>query len=807
MSDSTIPLSFAKWIWPGSSMYLINHFANFRKDFKLDLLPETAPFFITADQAYRLYVNGKYVCRGPARGYQSHWPYDEIDASQYLQPGHNWIAVEAYNPGISTFKYIHETCAGFICAAEWDDFCLYSDDSWLKRRSEAHRIDTARYSQQLDFQEHVDTAEADRTWIYSKIPPDDWKENWISPIGYLDNFAFGRSPYYAMEERGIPMLRENIIPPEKAIASVTGKSGNDYRNWQNIVWPFVEESSKSSWLPGSGINVQILDESLEFAILPVIQGEFSATVLAMPEYSVGTVNVMISSEESMEGGILDFIFSEQFQDGKPVISSNGEMCEGAFGNRLLLVGKDINHEFFHIQGFRFITVVARDITTSIRLKLNVRIAEYPFSMEGNFACSDQLLNDIYKICRKTQQICSGDSYVDTPCREQTQWWGDARVQGKNTFYLDGDVRLFKRGIRQIAHQSTPEGLTFGHAPTCAHNCILPDYSLTWIMTLWDYYWQTGDITLFEEQWLRIERVLDYFKSTRIRDASGLLLHDTRFWYFGDWADLYKGNGTPTLLNLYYLQAIEKIAAMLRIAQRKMLAATFDDEICELRKLVIDKLYDPEVNLFRDGIEADGILVQRFSIHEQTMAILLGLKPEAEDNMIQQRLLPFIKQDDVSEYAIPSPFWATYVFEVLSQKGYKQEVLTYIKDNWLPMLATGTTWENFTTELSVAHAWTAHPSFHFVNIITGVTQTASEWRKIQIKPFFPDEYNHASTIIPTPRGNVSVKWEKTAAASVSMDIVIPGGIQAKMIVGNYSEIIEGPAKIVKKDLKNNKTSND
>ena len=80
-----------------------------------------------------------------------------------------------------------------------------------------------------------------------------------------------------------------------------------------------------------------------------------------------------------------------------------------------------------------------------------------------------------------------DAYVDCPWREQAQWWGDARVQAANTFHLSADARMLKRGIRQIAAQEPPNGLTYGMTPTMSHHCILPDYTLTWVMTIWDYY--------------------------------------------------------------------------------------------------------------------------------------------------------------------------------------------------------------------------------------------------------------------------------------------------------------------------------
>ena len=80
-------------------------------------------------------------------------------------------------------------------------------------------------------------------------------------------------------------------------------------------------------------------------------------------------------------------------------------------------------------------------------------------------------------------MCSLDAFVDTPWREQAQWWGDARVQAWNVFHLNGDTQLFRRGIAQIAAQTLPNGLTYGHAPTMAHECILPDFTLIWLITL------------------------------------------------------------------------------------------------------------------------------------------------------------------------------------------------------------------------------------------------------------------------------------------------------------------------------------
>ncbi len=289
------PLSSAAWIWPEGCMYLYNHFAHFRRDFDLDSAPGKAPLFITADKAYKLYVNGAFVCRGPARGYQSHWPFDEVDVAPHLAAGHNWIAVEAYTPGIGTYQYIHRAQAGLLCAARWGDFELVTDDEWLCRRSIGHRVDTARYSVQMDFQEHVDARkvrpdrcsdnvarELDRDWITKAAPPSptSWKAGQGLHGQEFSSSPFGRPPWEALEPRGIPLMREEIVTPAAVTAEATGACGEGYGEWSNVSWGWVGEGRKvTDWRDGSSVKAARAGEWLEIALEPAGEGCFRAVTI------------------------------------------------------------------------------------------------------------------------------------------------------------------------------------------------------------------------------------------------------------------------------------------------------------------------------------------------------------------------------------------------------------------------------------------------------------------------------------------------------------------------------------------------
>ena len=54
---------------------------------------KSARIFISADDYYKLYINGKFVCQGPAPAYPQHYYYNEVDISGFLNRGENTIAV------------------------------------------------------------------------------------------------------------------------------------------------------------------------------------------------------------------------------------------------------------------------------------------------------------------------------------------------------------------------------------------------------------------------------------------------------------------------------------------------------------------------------------------------------------------------------------------------------------------------------------------------------------------------------------------------------------------------------------------
>ncbi len=760
----------ARWIWPDNHSWdLHNGYALFRKKFRLEKIPARALLAITADQSYQLYINGRYVCRGPARGFQKSWPYDEVDVAPYLCKGENVFAVRAYNPGFGNFQYVSQGWAGLLVAAKWGKTEIVSDKSWKCRRQNGLRRDTAPTSLQLFCQEHIDL----------RGEPPDWMEPGHDDSGWTGTpveHPWNGMPWYELEPRGIPLLEEVEIAPLRCIGIAEGRSGKDYLATRDLTRTRHAE----------GLAHREADISVEsLTIPPSGKKRFRSYLIDFGRTVVGSMGFEIRGAGG--GEIIDTLHVETVE--KETLTPHfipDRHCRMAFGHRLVCRAGEQTHVFYHTFGFRYLVLTVRDSGRELEVRPFLRTTLYPLEQKGGFQSSDAALQRIWETCVWTQRVCSLDAYVDTPWREQAQWWGDARVQAKNTFFYSGDTRLFRRGIAQIAGQSVSNGLTYGHAPTIAHQCILPDFTLVWMITLWDYYWQTGSLEPFESHQGTIFEALNYFQE-KTDPRTGLVGYDDRYWLFLDWTGLPR-EGCSTVYNLWLLVALERLAEMARKARKVREAKALSEWAGRLRK-ALARLVRPD-GLLCDGLAPDGRPAKTASIHSQTLAILAGFQPEQNVARVEKVLLPFIRRERAFEIS-PSCYWITYVFEVLTDRGYGGDVIEFIRDKWTPMAEHGTTWEVFEPRVgdeSFSHAWAAHPLYHLMQIVGGIRQTAPSWDKILFQPVFVGD--RATTVVPTPHGKIHSSWERTDGA-IKVRLDLPRGLSAKTILpGRRQELVQG-----------------
>lgn len=749
----------AYWIWPGLAFHdLHNCFAQFRRTFKLDAVPDVAPCYLTADQKYRLRVNGRLVCRGPARGYQRSWPYDEVEISPFLKEGKNVLSVQAFNGGTGTFSYRTEGFAGFLFAARIGGQKIVSDRTWRCRRQPGIRKDTAPYSFQLgSFQEHIDLNASDPDWESVEFDDREWVESEELRI-------WNALPFFSLEPRGLPNMAE-FSRDFTLCGSSAGKSAAGWREADDVAAIYAQEDLSHQLSESLGAITQV----------PKTQaGQFRRYLFDLGRVEVGSIRLTVRGCQG--GEVLDLLHSEVIDSVSlaPHVDRS-DYCRVRMANRMVCRAGKQSHSFFHALGFRYVSVTVRENRAPLRISLELEACRYPLERMGGFESPEPELQRIWEACAHTQEICALDAYVDTPWREQAQWWGDARIQGWNTFHLSGDTRLLRRGIRIMAGQLTPDGLTYGHAPTIAHSCVLPDFALIWILTLWDDYWQTGETIMFERHRETVFGILAYFKD-HTDPATGLVRYDPRYWLFLDWNDLQK-EGQPTLLSLWLLYTLQKLSTLLKATSLEGELPEVD-EWCDRLASSIGKQLLGRNGLVCDGLDDEGKPSDLCSIHCQTLAWLCEIDGFDKGRALQGVLLPWLCEDRVS-HASPSAYWCAYTLDLLAENGYGAEVLAFIRRHWKRMGEFGSCFENFDTRpegsdvLSHSHAWSAHPLYLLMRILGGVRQIAPGWERVRIDRTYTG--CTAKISIPSPKGLIETAWERGPAGEPVLNMEIPDEI--------------------------------
>ncbi len=95
---------------------------------------------ITADDYYKLYINGSFVGQGPAQGYHFSYHWNEYDITAYLHDGENEIVTQVYYQGLINHAYQSgDRRMGLLAAAFQNGCCLFgTDECWECAVSDAY---------------------------------------------------------------------------------------------------------------------------------------------------------------------------------------------------------------------------------------------------------------------------------------------------------------------------------------------------------------------------------------------------------------------------------------------------------------------------------------------------------------------------------------------------------------------------------------------------------------------------------------------------------------------------------------------
>jgi alpha-L-rhamnosidase len=762
----------AQWIMHPSVQPQEHAIIIFRKNFDLQSKPSSFVIHLSADNHYRLFVNGKYVLRGPARGDLSHWFYETIDIAQFLKSGKNTVAAEVINWGPKRSFTLFSQMTSFILQGDTENEKVVntSGGSWKcfhNKAIAAKNIDWMNDRSTIDFGLYVgnptDSVRAELyPWGWEKIDFDDssWMEaKWCDIAGGRGQ-QFAGGILYSGGKMLVP--RRTAILSEKrvgfnAIRRMTGIEMND---------GFIKEKGSLIIPPGRKVSV-LIDQQYETMGYPelIVSGGENSFIRAM--YSE---NLIVDNKSPK--GHRDDIEGKRMVGLKDIFIPDG--------------GKERLFKPTYIRAFRYIQL---DIETgkeplTINSYYNVE-CKAPLELKASFR-TDNALNDwIMESGWRTASICAQDILLSDAAYEQMQYTGDSRVHNLSILTLSGDDHLTQNALTQFDQSRIPEGLTYACYPNPFH-LIIPSYSLIWIDQVYDYMMWKDDEEFIAGFEPGILNVLDWFE--RRRQPNGLLgkiewwgaFAWPRHYNNGEPPDIYNGNNT--LYTLQYAYTLRHAADIFKFTGKTGKSDELKaraNEICN------------SVNKFcrnKDGFYTESISDQQISQITNILAILAeAVKGEEARSLMTKLLEPkdWFGQVDL--------FLHLYLFEALNRTGLQEHFSGELSE-WALMKERGmTTFAEVPLEWgeenqrSECHPWSSSPNYFFFSTVCGIKTLAPGHRVIEIAPSFGD-LTRIDAVYPHNLGNIEISLTKQGS-KIEGYVTVPHGIKASLIWGTEKSVLK------------------
>ena len=719
----------------------------FRKEVVLNSAPSRVIAWVSAHSAYRLYVNGQLVSRGPddighdVATKASHWTHqwlaDARDLSAYFHQGKNVLAAEVFSR-TSPFAVRYPAVRNglfFQAEAHFDSqpsVAIQSDASWRAAASAGWTEGKwTPLSEEGVAQKEISTLRVD-----TAQEPEGWREDGFDDSRW-ETAAPMASDHGPMRVSEIPPRMEAVWPATRIIRANGGA----------VDAPRCFEERRPVVLNKDGAFSVQFDRVLSAFYGLRCRGGKGAVITVMP------------SERNRSG-------------------------YGRRSTSLVLKGGAVAFESPMFDSFTVLNIEVRNVTEPVEIEeIRAHFVSQPVEYRGAFACSDEKLNRVWEALRRNVQVCMQTHHLDSPNHQEPLGdAGDYLVESLANWQAFHAPALVRQDLRKIAW--IMEG--------CGYRMFHTSYQLLWLQMLVEYHRHTGDGALVLELAPFVNKLLDRFAS--YRGTNGLLSNAPDFMFM-DFRNIggvvchhppaVIGQGFLTALFCRALEDGERVAQLAEDLPRVALYRRLRGEVTAAFER---ELWNPKQGLYRDGKPFQSTVqphqwlpkdteIETFSPHVNLLAVLYGIAPPERHRALCNALAAAEPKLNVS------PYFLHFALPALDRAGWATELaLPLIRDTVIQP-ESGTVPE-LGRSGDLSHGWVSGPLIHLSQRILGVAPVTPGFKTFAIHPNVSG-LSWAKGRVPTPHGDVAVAWSVTAGG-FALDVTVPPGTAADVFLPSSSE---------------------
>ena len=728
---------------------------------------------VSGSTLYRVFLNGKFIGHGPARGPHGHFRLDVYDLSDRLEPGANRVAIEVAGYNANSYYLLDQPSflqaevanEGNVLAATGAATAFTAEVlPWRVQKVQ-------RYSFQRPFIE-----------VY-RLTPDwaDWRTKNLQ-----DPARLAGHPGKSLIPRRLDYPDFFVRQPSQFVAEGTLRTGIPVPNpWKarslTQIGPKLAGFPETELETIPSIEMQGITNDT-FTPLNLLYATNPGFALDRHEFRIldlgcnltGFIGHRVSCQAKTR---LILTFDEVLSNGD--VDFKRLACANVVTYELAPGVYDL--ETFEPYTLRYLKFMVLDGACKVE-SIHMRELACPGVDTAEFASSDERLNRLFAAGRETFRQNTLDIFMDCPSRERAGWLCDSYFTARVAADLCGNTKVERNFFENYLLPARFDHLPEGMLPMCYpadhdDGVFIPNWSLWFVVELEEYLERSGDREMANA--LR-GRVLDLFKYfQRFRNSDGLL-EKLESWVFVEWSaanSFVQDVNYPS--NMLFARAL--IAAG-RLYDMPDLIAEGEKIRETIRKQSFDGQFFVDNAVRRDGKLQ--VATNRTEVCQYFAFYFDVATPESHPELwkrLREDFGPQRKQTRKFPEVHPANAFIGNVLrlELLSRNGLARQLLDESLAYQLHMVErTGTLWENDGAYASCNHGFAAHSGVHVLyRDVLGLKKIDSVRKQVIVR-FTDTGLDWCRGRIPTPHGPVVLDWRKVNGR-LQYDLSAPAGYKVQV----------------------------